>query len=203
MFILGEDLHPVPVGVEGELCIGGLGLARGYLNKPYTTAGSFIPNPFDNSGERIYRTGDLCRFLADGRVMISGRKDDQVKIRGFRIELQEIEAVIQDSPTVTSTLVVATQIGSATQLVAYVTPQLSSEEVEKIKARCAAQMPEYMVPSFILSLEKFPIAPSTGKIDRKALPQPTAELKEETYYPPTNETEEILAKIWCSLYASC
>eukprot|EP01127_Copromyxa_protea_P009857 TRINITY_DN2356_c0_g1_i1.p1 TRINITY_DN2356_c0_g1~~TRINITY_DN2356_c0_g1_i1.p1 ORF type:complete len:1812 (-),score=392.14 TRINITY_DN2356_c0_g1_i1:133-5568(-) len=199
--IMGRDLHPTPVGVEGELCIAGIGLARGYLNNPFTTAASFLPSPFALYGERLYKTGDICRFHDTGKIVISGRKDDQTKIRGYRVELQEIEVVLKECEEVSAALVTAVTWGNNKHLVAYVSPKLSAEEIEEVRARCGLKMPEYMVPTFIIPIVQFPISPATGKIDRSALPQPQfqKENEQDHYFPPTNETEKILEQIWCEL----
>jgi len=198
ILVLSKDLHRLPVGVEGELYIAGAGQARGYKKQPALTAAAFIPLPFTRKGERFYKTGDLCRFNKAGKVIFCGRNDDQIKIRGFRVELQEIEVVLKEFEKVNHALVLAMKVGNAKQLVAYVTPELSREDIEEISAGCVTKLPEYMVPSFFISLAAFPISPTSGKIDRNALEKPQQETT-STHFPPTTTTEKILERIWCEL----
>ncbi|MFJ3259747.1 amino acid adenylation domain-containing protein [Pseudomonas sp. NPDC086581] len=190
LYILDEQLRQVPLGVAGELYIGGDGLARGYHERAGLTAERFVADPFDASGGRLYRSGDLVRGRADGVIDYVGRIDHQVKIRGFRIELGEIEARLQDHPQVSEALVVARDGISGKQLVGYV---VGEAEGDALRNFLREQVPDYMVPAQILRLERFPLSPN-GKIDRKALPEPT--WQGEAYEAPRNERERALAVIW-------
>src|SRR6185369_7379285 len=161
IYLLDQWLQPVPVGVAGELYIGGAGLARGYLKRPELTAERFTPNPYGASGTRLYRTGDLCRYLADGKIEYLGRVDHQVKIRGFRIELGEIEAVLRGHNAVRDVAVVARQ----GQLVAYVVAaEKIPGEVAKLwgelRAFLKARLPEYMSPATFVALDALPLTPN-------------------------------------------
>ena len=191
LYILDEQLRQVPLGVAGELYIGGDGLARGYHERAGLTAERFVADPFDLAqGGRLYRSGDLVRGRADGVIDYVGRIDHQVKIRGFRIELGEIEARLQDHPQVSEALVVARDGISGKQLVGYV---VAEAEGDALRNFLREQVPDYMVPAQILRLERFPLSPN-GKIDRKALPEPT--WQGEAYEAPRNERERALAAIW-------
>ncbi len=197
LHVLDRELRLVPVGVPGELYIGGMPLARGYWHRPELTAERFVPNPFSaEPGARLYRTGDLVRRLADGRLEYLGRLDTQVKVRGYRIELGEIESVLVTHPSVREAVVVALDSASGSKrLVAYVTgePELDTATLRTFLAR---SLPEYMVPSFFVSLGTFPLSPN-GKIDRKALPAPDYTPKRtREYVAPRTDTEQRLAKIW-------
>ena len=201
--ILDENLQPVPVGESGELHIGGIGLARGYLNRPELTIDKFIFNPFSSKrGARLYKTGDLARYLSDGNIEFLGRIDHQVKIRGFRIELGEIEAILAQHPALTQTLVIAREdvIGDK-QLVAYVVA--SSEQIPsqaQLRRFLQGQLPEYMVPAYFVFLDTLPLNPN-GKIDRRALPAPdTFTLGLSTkFVAPENLTQEVLVSIWAKV----
>nr|WP_294979044.1 non-ribosomal peptide synthetase [uncultured Pseudomonas sp.] len=194
LYILDEQLRQVPLGVAGELYIGGDGLARGYHERAGLTAERFVADPFglsqEQEGGRLYRSGDLVRGRADGVIDYVGRIDHQVKIRGFRIELGEIEARLQDHPQVSEALVVARDGISGKQLVGYV---VGAAEGDTLRNFLREQVPDYMVPAQILRLERFPLSPN-GKIDRKALPEPT--WQGEAYEAPRNERERALAVIW-------
>ncbi|MCP8466330.1 amino acid adenylation domain-containing protein [Pseudomonas sp. ZM23] len=190
LYILDEQLRQVPLGVAGELYIGGDGLARGYHQRAGLTAERFVADPFGAVGGRLYRTGDLVRGRADGVIDYVGRIDHQVKIRGFRIELGEIEARLQDHPQVSEALVVARDGISGKQLVGYVVGEV---EGDALRSYLREQVPDYMVPAQILRLERFPLSPN-GKIDRKALPEPT--WQGESYEAPRNARERALADIW-------
>ncbi|AGI24443.1 PpsD [Pseudomonas sp. ATCC 13867] len=194
LYILDEQLRQVPLGVAGELYIGGDGLARGYHQRAGLTAERFVADPFglsqEQEGGRLYRSGDLVRGRADGVIDYVGRIDHQVKIRGFRIELGEIEARLQDHPQVSEALVVARDGISGKQLVGYV---VGAAEGDTLRNFLREQVPDYMVPAQILRLERFPLSPN-GKIDRKALPEPT--WQGEAYEAPRNERERALAVIW-------
>jgi len=194
LYILDEQLRQVPLGVAGELYIGGDGLARGYHERAGLTAERFVADPFDAQGGRLYRSGDLVRGRADGVIDYVGRIDHQVKIRGFRIELGEIEARLQDHPQVSEALVVARDGVSGKQLVGYVVGDPESNvQGDALRSFLREQVPDYMVPAQILRLERFPLSPN-GKIDRQALPEPT--WQGEAYEAPRNERERALAEIW-------
>ena len=197
LYVLDERLEPLPVGVPGELLIGGVGLARGYLHRPELTAERFIEHPF-NPGERLYRTGDLARYLPDGRLEFLGRLDHQVKVRGFRIELGEIEAVLARHPSVREAVVVKHEEhpGDA-RLVAYVRQSEESASAHELRRFVAQALPSYMVPSSIVTLDAFPHTPN-GKIDRKRLPAPetVVDERETAYLPPSSELERALVQIW-------
>ena len=203
LYILDANLQPVPIGVAGELYIGGAGLARGYLNRPELTTEKFIQNPFDNSElnpkfSRIYNTGDLARYLPDGNIEFLGRSDNQVKIRGYRIELGEIEATLNQHPAIQQVVVVVREDRPGNkQLVAYLTPRLGYKiQDSELRLFLANKLPEYMVPSTFVLLESLPLTPN-GKIDRKRLPIPTqTEESKKTVKIYRTPTEEILTGIW-------
>ena len=202
LYILDKNMNPVPRGVRGELYIGGIGLARGYHNRPDLTAEQFIPDPFGKIlGGRLYRTGDLTRFLPDGNIEFMGRIDHQVKVRGFRIELGEIESILVQHPAIHEVVVLAKEIKSAgrgNRLVAYfVTSKhespMTNELIEFLKDR----LPEYSIPSLFVKLEAMPLTPN-GKVDRKALPDPDLASMDTgvPFVAPRTETEQTLAEIW-------
>ncbi|MCP4654947.1 MAG: AMP-binding protein, partial [bacterium] len=200
LHLLDRRLQPVAIGVPGELCIGGDGLARGYLGRPALTAEKFIPDPNahradgGSAGLRLYRTGDLARTLADGRLDFLGRLDHQVKLRGHRIELGEIEARLEGHPQVAQTAVVVVD----ERLVAYLVPAGESPpRVEELRGFLREEVPEYMVPSLFVPLESLPLTPNR-KVDRRALPAPEAARPDldTAYMPPTTELEKQLAAIW-------
>ncbi|HYO56343.1 non-ribosomal peptide synthetase [Archangium sp.] len=202
LYVLDRNLEPVPVGVPGELYIGGAGVGRGYLGRPELTAGSFLPDPFGaQPGSRLYRTGDMVRYRADGNLEFVGRTDSQVKVRGFRIELGEIEAVLGKHQSVGKGLVVVREdVPGNKRLVAYVVPQPEAEvDAERLEEFMAERLPEYMVPSAFVVMAALPLTPN-GKVDRKALPPPGENgAKVETYVAPRNPREELLAGIWAEL----
>lgn len=169
VYILDEYLQPVPIGVSGELHIGGAGLARGYLNRPELTKEKFIPNPFsDEPHSRLYKTSDLARYLPDGTIEHLGSIDNQVKIRGFRIELGEIEAALNTHPQIQQAVVIVTEdIPGNKRLVAYVVKSDESLTTNQLRQFLKQQLPEYMIPSGFVTLDKLPLTPN-GKIDRKA-----------------------------------
>ncbi|WP_341772744.1 AMP-binding enzyme, partial [Burkholderia gladioli] len=173
--VLDANLNPVPIGVAGELCVGGAGVARGYLNQPELTARRFIRNPFSEDGEsRLYRSGDLARFLPDGTLEYLGRIDTQVKIRGFRIELGEIEAALSALPGVREALVMAREDEPGEKrLVAYfvVDDAEAASDTATLRAGLSRTLPDFMLPAAFVALERFPLT-ANGKIDRKALPRP-------------------------------
>ncbi len=195
VYILDPHLNPVPIGVPGELHIGGAGLARGYLNRPELTAEKFIANPFrDEPGSRLYKTGDLARYLADGNIEFLGRMDDQVKIRGFRIELGEIETVLNQYPDVKACAVLAREdTPGDRRLIAYVVGHYDLAS-SKLRAFLNDKLPEYMLPATFVVLDKFPLT-ANGKLDRNALPAPECRF-EESFVVPRTPTEEKLAAIF-------
>jgi thioesterase domain-containing protein/acyl carrier protein len=202
VYILDPHLQPVPLGVPGELYIGGAGLARGYLNRPELTSEKFICSPFsDEPSERLYKTGDLARYQPDGNIEFLGRLDDQVKIRGFRIELGEIEAVLGQHPDVQETVTVVIDgedVPSNKRLVAYVVVnQTSAPTVSQLHQFLKQKLPEYMIPSAIVKLEALPLTPN-GKVDRRALLAfDTARPELEVAFVAPRDTLELqLAHIW-------
>ncbi len=198
IYILDEYLQPVPVGVPGELHISGIGLARGYLNRPELTTEKFIPNPFKEAGERkLYKTGDLARYLPDGNIEYLGRIDNQVKIRGFRIELGEIEALLSQHGDVQICCVIAREETPGNKrLVAYVVPQKDvTPTTSELRQFLADKLPAYMIPTTFVMLESLPLTPN-GKIDRRALPEPDLHQKLSDYVMPNTEVERIIAGIW-------
>jgi amino acid adenylation domain-containing protein len=205
-YILDRHLQPVPMGVPGELYIGGAGLARGYLNRPELTAEKFIANPFSEiPGERLYKTGDLVRYRPDGNIEFLGRLDQQVKLRGFRIELGEIEAALAAHPAVREAVVMARGEGAERQLVAYVVAQGSGDvggqaqpNPAELRSALKVTLPDYMLPAAWVFLPALPLTPN-GKVDRKALPEPEDFLSEQEYVAPRTEAEQMLAEIWSQL----
>ncbi|MNF24246.1 Linear gramicidin synthase subunit D [compost metagenome] len=192
LYVLDDQLNPVPDGVAGELYIGGEGVARGYHQRRGLTAERFVADPFASNGGRLYRTGDLVRQRADGVIDYLGRLDNQVKIRGFRIELGEIEARLRNLPAVQDAVVVARDSGGK-QLIGYVVAADEMGLGERLRAALQAELPDYMVPAQILVLASFPLNPN-GKLDRKALPDP--DFKGHAFVAPRNELERRLAAIW-------
>ena len=199
IYILDSNLQPVPVGIPGEIHIGGAGLARGYLNRPELTEEKFIPNPFSNYPDsRLYKTGDLARYLPDGNIEYLGRIDNQVKIRGFRIELGEIETVLNQHPQVQSSVIIAREDTPGNKrLVAYIVPQKDTTPTpNELRQLLKEKLPEYMVPSAFVMLESLPLTPN-GKIDRRALPAPEQSYERtDKFILPRNPIEEILVTIW-------
>jgi natural product biosynthesis luciferase-like monooxygenase protein len=203
IYLLDANLQPVPVGVPGELMIGGQGVARGYLNRPELTAERFIPNPFNGNGStRLYRTGDLARYLPDGNIELMGRMDHQVKIRGHRIELGEIEALFNEHPMVREAVVLAPDSSNGDKrLVAYVIPRLGSQPTaNQLRHFAKDKLPDYMVPAQVVFLDKFPQTPNK-KIDRKALPVPENDGNEteSDFEPPATAVEQVVAGVWAEL----
>lgn len=203
-YILNSSLRLQPVGVVGELYIGGCGVTRGYLNKPEMTAEKFISDPFINDevyngtvclGDKMYKTGDLGRWLPDGNLQFLGRTDDQVKIRGFRIEIKEIEHQIRNFKSISEAVVITIEDTQGNKnLCAYI---ISAEEIsiENLTAHLSKVIPDYMIPAFFVRLDKIPLTPN-GKIDKKALPIPDSSIKWNQYEPPENESQQKLVKIW-------
>lgn len=201
-YVLDNQLRPVPIGVTGELYIGGAGLARGYLRRPELTAEKFIPHPFsDQAGARLYRTGDLGRYLPDGNLEFLGRIDHQVKIRGSRIELGEIETALAAHPAVRTPVVMARESGPGDKrLVAYFVRSGPVPSAHELHSFLHERLPEYMMPSAFVPLTALPVQPN-GKIDRLALPAPDQVLssREADYVAPRSPTEELLASIWAKV----
>nr|MDZ8062915.1 amino acid adenylation domain-containing protein [Nostoc sp. EkiNYC01] len=206
IYILDKHLQPVPIGVPGELHIGGVLLAQGYLNRPELTQEKFIPNPFTNSkfkiqNSKLYKTGDLVRYLPDGNIEYLGRIDNQVKIRGFRIELGEIETVLSQYPHVQAACVIAREdIPGNKSLVAYIVSQKEqTPKVSELRRFLKEKLPEYMVPNAIVFLEALPFTPN-GKVDRRALPAPDLHSQlSDKYVAPRSPMEELLAQIWAQV----
>jgi surfactin family lipopeptide synthetase A len=203
IYLLDAHLNPVPIGVAGELHIGGDGLGRGYLNRPELTAEKFIPNPYGaEAGTRLYRTGDLGRYLADGTIEFLGRLDNQVKLRGYRIELGEIEAVLEQHAAVRQAIVLARQDEAGEKrLVAYlVAAREQAPSLTELRRYLKQQLPEYMVPAVFVLLDELPLTPH-GKLDRGALPAPdqTRPELEQTYVAPRTPVEQKVAEIWSAV----
>ncbi|MBP5973795.1 amino acid adenylation domain-containing protein [Brasilonema sp. CT11] len=198
VYLLDRNFQPVPIGVPGELYVCGDGLARGYLHRPDLTNQKFLPNPFQ-AEDRLYKTGDLARYLPDGNIEFLGRIDDLVKVRGFRVELAEVEAVLTRHPQINQA--VAKVFGESARekyLVAYFVPiPGESVTVEQLRSFLSEQLPDYMMPSAFVEMESFPLTPN-GKVNRRALPEPSANRPElsQTFVEPRTPTEEILAGIW-------
>ena len=200
IYILDNHLQPVPIGIPGEIYLGGDGLAQGYLNRPEITSEKFIPNPFSfEPNSRLYKTGDLARYLRDGNIEYINRIDNQVKIRGFRIELAEIEAILNEHPQVTASVAITREdIPGDKRLVAYI---VCSEEntntiTTKLREFLAQELPQYMIPNSFVVLNALPLTPN-GKVDRKALPAPdTSNPQAKTFVAPRNTLELQLVKIW-------
>ncbi|MCI0745146.1 MAG: non-ribosomal peptide synthetase [Verrucomicrobia subdivision 3 bacterium] len=196
-YILDASLEPAPIGVVGELYVGGAGVARGYLNRPELTAEKFSPNPFDAPG-RVYRTGDLARWLPDGNIEFVGRADFQVKIRGFRIEPGEIEGRLRQHPAVRDAIVVSSDSGREKRLIAYVVAdgQVSGSELRDYVLK---RLPEYMTPAAIVFIDRFPLT-RNGKVDRKALPPAGPAMVDTSgLVAPRSQAERALAEIWSEL----
>jgi amino acid adenylation domain-containing protein len=203
VYLLDRHLQPVPIGVPGELYVGGVGLARGYLNRPDLTAERFLPHPFsEEPGARLYQTGDLARYRPDSQLEFLGRLDHQVKIRGFRIELGEVEAVLSQHPAVRESVVLAREEGPGdTRLIAYVVaPQPPGPSTSDLHAFLQAELPHYMIPSAFVLLESLPLSPN-GKVDRRGLPAPdqTRPTLADAFVAPRTPVEEVLASIWADI----
>jgi len=200
IYLLDVDLQPVPLGVPGEICIGGIGLARGYLGRPEMTSEKFVPNPYSTKqGERLYRTGDLGRFLPDGNIEFIGRTDYQVKVRGFRIELGEIESILNNHIFVKQSVVITQGDDlSNKKLAAYVVPEDNTKlSVNDLRDQVRKYLPEYMMPSGIKIMDFLPLNAS-GKVDRRRLPDIDADPREReaAYVPPQTGLERNIAAIW-------
>jgi len=201
IYILDRGMQPVPIGMPGEIYVGGAGLARGYLNRPELTNDRFIRSPFsDDPNCRLYRTGDLARFEPDGNIEFLGRLDHQVKIRGHRIELGEIESAIMQHPEINHCVVTVydNKSSAGNQLIAYLVPSKRSEcAMTEVRRFVAGKLPEYMVPSQLVVLDHLPLMPN-GKVDRNALPSPNAFTPQltEGLVEPRTEMEELVAQVW-------
>lgn len=202
IYILDDRLRPVPLGVTGEIYIGGTGLARGYLHRPAATAERFIADPYSREPEaRMYRTGDLGRWRADGNIEYLGRNDHQIKIRGFRVELGEIEARLQECAGVREAVVIAREdLEGQRRLVAYITPAGSPlSTTESLRLQLKGVLPDYMIPAAWVFLAELPLTPS-GKVNRAALPAPDLNaVSNDRYAPPTTPVEAALAAIWAEV----
>ena len=197
VYVLDSVGGLVPVGVAGELCVGGAELARGYLGRPGLSAQRFVPDPYGGSGARMYRTGDRVRWLPDGNLEFLGRFDDQVKLRGFRIELGEVQACLLSHRQVSGAVAAVREGAQGPRLVGYVVGEVSPSE---LVAWCARSLPAHMVPASVLVLDEFPLLPN-GKINRAALPEPAATRLDPAlpYAPPRNPTEQTIAEIWAEV----
>ena len=202
IYILDPRLQPVPIGVPGELHIGGIQVARGYLNRPELTAEKFIPDPYSHEpGARLYKTGDLARYLSNGAIEYLGRIDHQVKVRGLRIELGEIEAVLSEHKAVSqAAIVVRESRAHDRQLVAYFVLEPNQDvTVTELRKHLRTRLPEYMIPQHFVKLDALPLTPN-GKVDRRALPAPQEDRQtDESYVAPQNEVEKTIASIWQEL----
>ncbi len=201
-YVLDRHAQLVPVGVAGELHLGGVGLARGYFDHPGMTAERFVPHSFaDRAGERLYKTGDLARYMADGNIELLGRMDHQVKIRGFRIELGEIGAALKQHPAVKEAVVILRQdVPGQKRLVAYVVAGGARVSADELRTSLKSTLPEYMVPSAFVLLDALPLSPN-GKLDRRALPAPEAAQPagDDDFVAPRTPVEEVLADIWAQV----
>jgi amino acid adenylation domain-containing protein len=203
LYLLDGNMQPVPVGIPGEVYVGGDGVARGYLNRRELRAERFVPDPFSGNAEsRLYKTGDLARYLPDGNVEFLARIDNQVKLRGFRIEPAEIEAALERHPAVEQSLVtVREDVPGDKRLVAYVVPGASpAPATSQLRSFLGKTLPDYMIPSAFVSLEALPLTPN-GKVDRRALPAPDRARPdtEDAYQAPRTRSEEQLAGIWADV----
>ena len=201
IYLLDSEMQPVPIGVAGEICVGGAGLARGYLNRPQLTTERFVPNTFsDESRARLYRTGDLARYLSNGNIEFLGRVDNQVKIRGYRIEPAEVETLLNQHPAVRESVVVAHEDASSLerQLVAYVvSPDQPMPLGHQFRSFLKDKLPEFMMPSAFVLLETLPLLPN-GKVDRGALPSPqnARVTAENVFFEPRTVAEQLVTQIW-------
>ncbi|MEO6183104.1 MAG: non-ribosomal peptide synthetase, partial [Verrucomicrobiota bacterium] len=197
VYILDPYLQPTPIGVPGELYLGGYGLARSYVNRPELTAAKFLPSPFKKN-ERLYKTGDKVRYLHDGTIEFLGRLDNQVKIRGFRIELEEIETALNEHPLIRQATVIARQDSRTEKyLAAYLLPEAADPIESEVRAYLEQKLPGYMVPQYFVLLREFPLNPN-GKVDRNKLPAPNDSFfnPDRVLVPPRNDVEKTLFSIW-------
>ncbi|MCT7952156.1 amino acid adenylation domain-containing protein [Ancylothrix sp. C2] len=200
IYVLGENLQPVPIGVAGELYIGGAGVSRGYINRSELNSEKFIANIFSNvEGEKLYKTGDLVRYLPDGNLEFIGRTDRQVKIRGFRIELGEIESALSQYPDVAEAVVIVREedLGDK-HLVAYVVLNSQDSQARRLRHWMRDKLPEYMIPASFVFLESLPLT-TNGKVDFKALPAPLPNTSEVDFIAPQTLEEKVLANIWAEV----
>ncbi|HEX2202009.1 MAG TPA: amino acid adenylation domain-containing protein [Longimicrobium sp.] len=197
LWVLDRHLRPCPVGVPGELYIGGHGVTRGYHARFAMTAEKYLPDPFSaEPGARMYRTGDLCRYLPDGQVEYYGRLDTQVKIRGHRVEVGEVEATLATHPQLAeSAVVVRDDRSGMARLVAYYVPELPAPPLSELRAYLKERLPEYMVPTAWVRMDALPHTPN-GKVDRRSLPEPDQREQQGAFQPPRTPTEQVLAAIW-------
>ncbi|MFL6192597.1 MAG: amino acid adenylation domain-containing protein, partial [Thermoanaerobaculia bacterium] len=196
LYVVDPELRPLPVGMAGELLVGGVGVTRGYVRRPDLTAARYIPDPFGGEpGGRLYRSGDLVRWLPDGSLDILGRLDHQVKVRGFRVEIGEIEAALAALPGVRQAAVLVQERPGGRRLAAYVVGEVT---VDGLRRSLRERLPEYMVPAAFVQLDALPLTPN-GKVDRKALPAPEETGAHESYVAPRTREEEILAEVWAQV----
>nr|WP_256381140.1 non-ribosomal peptide synthetase [Myxosarcina sp. GI1] len=196
-YILDRHLQLVPIGVPGELHVGGDSLARGYLNRSDLTAAKFIPNPFsEEANARMYKTGDLARYLPNGEIEYLGRIDNQVKIRGFRIELGEIEAILTQHPNISEAAIIVSEDSTyGKRLIAYLVSRSEKLQTKEVRAFLQERLPKYMVPSGFMFLKSMPLTPN-NKLDRRALPAPDISRDDTEIAKPTNDVEQKLVEIW-------
>ncbi len=201
VYVLDEELRPVPVWVEGEIYLGGAQVTRGYLGQPEQTAAVYLPDPYSEvGGGRMYRSGDVGRYLPDGRVEFLGRRDEQVKVRGYRVELGEIEAVLKQHAEVAESVVVVREgVSGERELVGYVVGKVGAEvRSSELMKFLRERLPEYMVPGGLVVLERLPLT-ANGKVDRQALPEPEGRAGSREYVAPRTQVEEIVAGIWAEV----
>jgi acyl carrier protein len=201
VYVLDREMQPVPVGVEGELYVGGRGLARGYWRREQLTAEKFVPHPYSREGgERLYRTGDRVRWRSDGELEFLGRLDEQVKLRGYRIELGEVEAVLSEQAGVRQAVVVLREDEPEDKrLVAYVVCADEAVKVEELRDRLKERLPVYMIPSHFVVMESLPLT-ANGKLDRKALPAPElSAIDRSSYVEPQTPIGEVVSGIFCEV----
>jgi len=201
IYLLDAHLNPVPIGVSGEIYLGGDGLARGYLNRPQLTAERFVPNPFSSQPKaRLYKSGDLARYRLDGNIEFLGRMDEQVKLRGFRIELGEIEAVLGQHPVVREAVIAVQEIDGDRRLVAYIVPSHQQAPTNSdLRCFLKSKLPDYMLPSAFVVLKALPLTPN-GKVDRRALSLTAVKTESaEVEVAPRTSIEVALAEIWSKI----
>ncbi|HWH69757.1 MAG TPA: amino acid adenylation domain-containing protein, partial [Candidatus Sulfotelmatobacter sp.] len=202
LYLVDEDLKPVPAGVPGEICVGGAGVARGYLNRPELTRQRFLPDPFSTQpGAQLYRSGDLAQYNTQGELEYLGRMDHQVKIRGFRVELGEIESALNRHAAIRESVVIAQDDpAGGKRLIAYIVPVNGAPTVTELREYLVQKVPDYMVPALFVPISSLPLT-TNGKVDRRALPAPDGarpELK-AAFVAPRDAAEELLGKIWCQV----
>jgi amino acid adenylation domain-containing protein len=200
VYVLDPALNPTPVGVPGEIHVGGPGVTRGYLNRPGLTAERFVPDPFGPAGARMYRSGDKARVLADGEIEFLGRFDDQVKVRGFRIELGEVRACLVAAPGVAEAVVLVDDRDGEPRLVGYVEPEPGGATPASVRAHAARSLPGYMVPSVVVEVERMPLT-ANGKVDKRALPAPdfSRSAQDTEYTAPRTPEEHAVAEVWAKV----